>query len=761
MEKLIFDGVDGEVGALETVVGELVESQRKANKLKLTTVDKVVEIASVGVCTHTNKIADPRVPVPCAINARYGRLGDINAGSVRLPSHRGDPFAYREIVLPGGSASIPDAKTLVTDYTLKDGDSERETNLLEAIMERRPAGEVVIKRGHGRGRSEARPHGLEKVVLVPESPDSVSNYIAMLPKMPAWLRPAASRAAHDFVIESINHALLGQIDDSIKAGKVKVSKKGEAKGLTVLSNPPRIPVVKINARFRKVLKPQNASLRFGTGREAGWVVQGIFSPPSPTPSRSLAKKSISKWAKAGAYQFSSVRDALMSSLNESLLFNAIAHQKHRQRGSYEIKNISVESTRRVRDAFIEYGEHAATVARELFSWIAANCGDEEISRVCSEILGNHEDPYGIAADTWNAVLKGIPDSYLTSSSSDDFLYGFSRAMWFYSDTAVDAEAAAPAGKPEGERSFQGRRELTSGHYLVISMDVSGHDAGSAGVTLGPPAPTAIYGFLHNIFERQAGLKIERFMPVIKKTVIRDELARRSGIYGALSAEAREAIANAAGNTCVDRVSDRVSAALAGNGAYFVGGHIVGCTASAISKKEVAEKPPFVYEVKADTRLTLVIYLSRPVEADSACIDGFVTAKIGDFDLSSAIRKTRLAGGQIRLTSVRAEMVEPENLRGFALASHIPAGDPLREMFQSVAFIDGKYTGKRPIGYLACGYEGVQAAPDVSRKGETFKSFHAETIYKAFSYCGANSPGRKWFKPKVGTSADNLFFFQLT
>lgn len=779
MKHIVFDGLDEESSALEAIVGELAESQREANRLKrekkkekggenvgdgskdrIASADEAAEIAAVGICTHTNKVADPRIPAQCAVQARYGQLGDLNVASVSLPFHKGDPSAYREIVLPVGAASIPAAKVLITEYTLKDGDIERDTNLLEAIVEGRPAGDFARKAD--RTPLQAQPHGLEKVVLVPESRGPAYSYVAMLPKTPAWLRPAASHAAHEFVIDAIKMSLAEQIGESIKEKRTKVSKKGIAEGHAVLANPVRVPSVKLNCRFRKVLKPQNASLRFGSGRYAGWVIQNIFVPPQVKPSGGLARKAISRWVKEGAYRFEIVRDAILHSVDESVLFNAVSYQKHRQQGS-DIRGSAIESNRGARDAFVEYGEHVGSIVRELFKHIAGNCANDEIASVCNMILRDHEDPYGVATDAWNTILKEINSNNLIDSASKDFLEGFSSSMWFDGGgKAVDAGTQGSPGRvPSVNREADtGREDKFNGRHLIISMDVSGHDAGSAGVTIGPPAPTAIYGFLHNILERQAGLKIERFLPVIKKTIVRDGIARRYGVYGALSHDARKAISNAAEKTPAEHVADAVSKALAENGAFFAGGHIVGCTASAINDNEAKGKAPFVQEVKADTRLTLVVNLSRPVDVSSVYAEGFLNVRIGDFDLSAAIGKARLAGGQIRLRSVRAEEGEPQNLRGFALTGHSPSADPLQELFRSSAFVNREYAGRKPIGYLACGYEGIQEAPDVSRKGETFKALHAETIYKAFSYCGANNQGRKWFKPRTGTSADNLFFFQL-
>lgn len=654
--------------------------------------------------SHTNRLVDSRNTA--MIVANYGQLGDITAATTIGSFHRD---------IHANAPDIPKIKTLTCPYTV----NGRVTNLLDAIIEARPAGTLLCDISKVRHYPAVGHDPLDKSVLIPWQ----GRYIDMRPVTPSYLPVAMKQAFMDVAARLINKAL-DELRENMKANK-----------------PIRWPVLGLKARSRRMSKAQNYS--FFMSAIGGQVFQSIFLPPPLSrPDAAVQRRSAMEWSEHG-FNINLFRPILKSVANDSGLILKVARQKHRHKDGLEsIKDMESIDNMKTREAFNEFGRHVGMVLREAIEAVPLEKGspaDDERSR----LLEDHENK-ALSTHAWNLIGKSLPENYRLVDRAGDkgfdlFQKGFEVGFWFapaQSDEKKSKTMSARSDRPTSHASRGSR-------FMVIRMSVDAHDAGSAAPTLGIPAPTAMFGFLHRVVEREAGLSMLRFMPVILECRLQDQLAQRHGIKIKINEDAKKRIKDQGGDAdpalSVDGLviyADDMPASLTGK-----------ATPVQVETRDKAIAPPFQYEVKASTTLILV------VELESFVDEGAANDVIKNIE--SAIRKARLAGGEIRRASVNLHEAAPKIKRGFVLVrQRLGENDnPLNDLVRNIAFVDREYQGDYPMGLLACGYEGIQPAQSISRKGETYPAQHAETIYKGFRFSGVHHPEPAWFEIDVRQRGD--------
>lgn len=665
----------------------------------------VANLIRDGVFSHSNRVNDGRNTV--VVNATYGRLGDVNAKNTLGEVHRD---------IRANAADIPKIKTLVEPYRVV----ARESNMLEAIIERRAAGLLLVDANEAISRDQ-EPHPLDKSVLLPLA----DGYVDVRPKTPAYLPFAMRQSIYSVASELLASSIRQQAD----------TKGFEPKKL-------RTPVLNLRARSWKMPKAQNFS--FYSSVIGGQVVHSLFLPPPlRRTDTALLRKQASAWNEEG-FSPALLRSALAKALEYVGIPLRIAHEKHRHKDENEaISTMAAIDNMPTREAFVDLGHYAGMISRETLMAIPLEKDSDAFSER-KNILSEHENS-NLVSELWNMIVRHGHKDDAIDRFFDHFAQGFSESFWFNADTEITLPASGSDTKQATPQT-----STSGGTFLSISMKVDAHDAGTAGPSLSIPAPTAMFGFLHRVIERGAGLHMKRFMPVIRSCRLHDQLAQRHGIRIKLTENAKKRLTgldiSALQGTTLSPdelviYADDMPHAIIGK-----------ATPSHALSKDKAISPPFQNEIKASTDMTLVVELEAPITREEA--ESLTNT------LHMEIQKSHLAGGVIHDLRLRFHEKEPTHQKGFVLVRHrCEAANPLHELMQSVAFIEREYQGTWPLGLLACGYEGIKEALPIRRKGETYPAQHAETIYKGFRFAGGRHRTPVWFALRPD-ARENLVDFQL-
>jgi len=621
------------------------------------------------------------------VSASYGRLGDVNAKNTLGEAHRD---------IRANAADIPKLKTLVAAGLLL-------TDASESI------------------NRDQDPHPLDKSVLFPVE----GGYIDVRPKTPAYLPVAMRQSIYASASELLSASIRRQ---AATAGF-------EPKKL-------RYPVLSLRARSWKIPEAQNLS--FYSNVIGGQVVHSLFLPPPQRRTDAAVLRKLGReWDEQG-FSTGLLRSELSNAFEYVGIPLRIAHQKHRHKDKNEaISTMAAIDNLPTREAFVDLGRYAGMISRETLTAIPLAEGSKAFTER-TNILSEHENP-NLINGLWNMIVRHANKDDAVKRFFDHFAQGFSESFWFN----ADSEIMPPASGGDAKQSVP-KIPMSGGKFLSISMKVDAHDAGTAGPSLSIPAPTAMFGFLHRVIERGVGLRMKRFMPIIRSCRLQDQLAQRHGIRIKLTEKAKKRL------TGLD-VSALQSATISPDELVISPDEmphaIIGkSTPTHASCKNKAVSPPVQNEIKASTDMTLVVELETPVTRDEA--------ESLTYKLRMEIHKAHLAGGIIHDLRVRFDEKEPKHQKGFILVRHcFEATNPLHELMQSVAFVEREYQGTWPLGMLACGYEGIKEAVPMRRKGETYPAQHAETIYKGFRFAGASHPDPVWFALEC-VARENLVDIQL-
>lgn len=688
-------------------------------------------VESVELFTHSNRLMDARV-------ATYIRCSFARQGETRYDRVAQDLLSFD---IGGDSKPTPKKKFLLHAYEV----SGKPTSLVDAITKGRPAG-LALTEGIDGTRLHDCWNGvdpLDKRLLLPTS-RSGSDYAVWLPKTPAFLMPAMRHAAQTVVLEHAAPAL--------KALAASVPSKGQ------------IPsTINIRLMGRLVERPRPYNFSFYLNQVDGTYPQPLFLPPAHrmTAARRL-KGIVSAWQQNGRFPWPFVQRELAQALADSGFDAVMAHQKKRHQTTEAIDNVHT------RDAYMSLGESLSMRFSELIGAIAdmeAHDAAEDVIIEARGLMNSRVLPESWQQSLFNHALAHLipvnaegdhkppharKRSYARTESGKAHLMRGIANGWLERDSLNrPEEREARLSKPRPESKDKAERDaVQEGRYLNITLSASEVDLGSNGISIGVPAPTAIYGFVHNLVERQTGLPIRRFRIGIHRVELNDQVARGRTIGAFLTAKDQDRSGDDTKSRTGIISHVQNGTPLHAKDVVLRGGRSQAGTPSTTipaTNKAKAINAPWHTDLKGNVRLTVQVELREVLDAQEC--DEVISR------LSRALSNARLGGGgvfqhQCRLLAADDDNMPP-GLGGFGFARHpIEEGrNPLVAVYESVSFMNGRYLGDTPLGALSTGYEKLLDAGEMNVRGDAVPACHAETMYSIFRFCRASGPDNTWFVPR--------------
>lgn len=633
--------------------------------------------------THSNRLVDARVT--SAVSAGYAENGDTAAHLAG---------ADKLIDIYGSAGDSKKFKVLMAEYVL-DG---QVTSLADAVLKGRPAGKLLAGAFDGVVKP-VRFDSLDKAVLMPVQDER--EYVALLPKTPAFLYPALLSAAKAVGLE---HAR-GVLKDMAEKGDLKASEI------------PKVIPVRMRARATKLSKAQNFS--YWLNRIAGQIIQPIFIPPSKplTDDRRIALM-VRRWAKEGQFPFSMLKRELTAAIEETGFHAVIAHERHRHGQTGAVDNATS------REAYRMLGYVTAERLRSILGAMDLS-GHPKLDEARREILTARQET-GWYQDIENRLFEKIADAYRLVDGRKLFSKGFFASVM-----------STELSQPTTARTLHTTDQTNEGRFLVIRLSASDVDIGSNGISIGLPSITAIHGLLHNVLERQLNLQVKRFCPAFSCVVMNDTLARQSTSRVAIWEKEIKSVLREEQQIAPSMLSLGMGAS-AMNGRSAVNGRV--------GAKDKAIAQPFNNDVKGSIEMSVLVELRGALDAQAG-------ADVAE-RLPVLLAGARLAGGPINEAACRVREELPR-LRGFALerVELDPYENPFEAIFRSVSFANREYLGTVPIGAVQTGYECLGEAESVRRNGQVWPALHAESLYTTFKFVRADNESRQWFRLKFRDDND--------
>lgn len=606
-------------------------------------------------------------------------------------SNKGDVNAFTEnldsfVDLSGNAANSPSYQLMITEYLL-DG---CKTNLLQALQN----GREVSSLFDYSIRKESFDFDIyDKRVFIPAN----GSYCVALPRTPAWRTIGVLNAQKSLFEQEIMTS--------------KPSLKTESFALNT------------KLRVSEIMQGQNAS--YFTGKTGSQCHHSVFLPPSKH--QPVIKRALKMIEKAGISE-KSMLVLLKDVVVESGAIYSLAQQMHRVYASDDLKDKKCPDNAATRETFEKLGR----MAYSAISLITEH--DNEEGEFSSFIAQKRDD---LAELSWTRVYYKLPKNYVFEGAKALFIAGFTH------DDAVNESDKDDTPETSSIQATQKERKH-EGSFLKLVIDVDGYDAGSNGFSLGPLQPVSIYGWLHNLLERNVGIKFKRFTPVYENIHLHDQAclkARDTTLISRKTYVSNDVAIDAAIQSGLnfDRswlyVQEKTMSTRSGTGDR--------CGLS--DKGE--HNPSMRMDVQASAKMSIVIELQYALSSSQA---DTVIDKI-----MREIKKTKLNGGIIFTRSISVHAKEPRT-KGFALKRKEVTS--LAHWLKQISFVNKEYIGEVPTGLLAVGYDAVETVSEVTHRAETYPACVVETVYKGFSFVKSSNQDKAWFQANVDLSTN--FYFSL-
>ncbi len=605
-------------------------------------------------------------------------------------SNKGDVNAFSEsletfVDLTGNAANSPAYQLMLTEYTI-DG---RKTNLLQALQNGR---EVTSLFGHNLRAEQFGFDIYDKRVFIPNN----NSYFVALPRTPAWKTIGVLNA---------QKALFEQ--------EILVSKPNLGNEGFVLNS---------KLRVGDIMQGQNAS--YFTGKTGSQCHHSVFLPPSKN--HTIIKRVLKMIEKSGISE-KAMLVLLKDVVSESGVIYELAQQMHRVHASDDVKGKTCPDNASTRMSFEKLGRMAYSAMSIITEY------DDEENNFSLFIDQKKED---LAELSWTRVHYKMPKNYIFDGAKTSFMSGFNSDE-LTEDDSQESELPSMQKKESIERKHEGS-------FLRITMNVDGYDAGTNGFSLGPVPPVAIYGWLHNVLERNVGIKFKRFTPLYKSIHLHDQACLKAKDTTLISKKTYD-------SNSID-IDKAIQSGVAFNHSwlYVVQEKTMSTRSGTGDRSGLNDKgehnPSMRMDVQASAQLAVIVELEHALASTEATI---LVKKI-----TREVKKTRLNGGIIHVRDVSIHAAEPK-AKGFALKRKEVTS--LTHWLKQISFINKDYIGDLPTGLLATGYDAIESAPDMIHKGESFPACVVETVYKGFSFVKSSNQEKAWFRANVDSSTNNFYF----
>jgi hypothetical protein len=615
-------------------------------------------------------------------------------------SKNGDVNAHTEGLddlfdLFGSSAYAPIHHLIMIPYLL----NGEKTNLFYAIKNNRLVANLfnleLKLSGH-------HFDSLDKRVFIP----SGDSYVVGLPSTPAW-RTYGIIKAHKELYEQ-----------EFLAAKPDLKEK-----LFVLSS---------KLRVGNILQGQNAS--YLTGKKTNSkIIHSVFLPPNKN--KSVLKRVINSVKKNGLSE-GVLLLLLKDIVADSGVVYAIAKEIHKANATDDILSLPAPNNAATRQAYEKLGG----MSYQYISTISEF--NSETTDYTAFIESNLESIAGLA---WNRIYYKLPKHYVFSGAKELFINSFSDSVHEYLAVDTRANFYMPSVTSPTPKKYEGS-------FLRIIMSVDGYDAGTSSYSLGPVQPVTIYGWLHNLLERNVGVSFKKFTPIYSSILLHDQACTKAYekvfITRETFADHKESITNAL-ESGVGFDDSWISFFEKGRSMSTVAGLGDRILYTKETKSDKASSATVRTDVQASAEMSVLVELNHALSASEA---EEIIKKI-----KSKIVKTRLGGGLIKVNHVGIYAKEPST-KGFALKRR--EVDGLKNWIQQLSFVKSEYIGEIPTGLLAIGYDSVKNVPDFIHDNQAFSTSVVETVYKGFSFAQASNKGKAWFYPSLENKDNNGFYFSL-
>jgi hypothetical protein len=658
-----------------------VKDDKAYKALKVPTIDKMNAALKGKLSVFTHSNRLIEPRIESTTLASYSRLGDVNAFTENLESL---------VDLSGNAANSPAYQVMLTSYLL----NGVETNLLEALKTGR---EVCSLFNTPLPKTSFSFDNYDKRVFIPYN----DSYVVALPRTPAWKTIG------------ILNAQKALFEQEILASKPKLGEKEKF-------------VLSTKLRVSEILQGQNASYLTGKVTRSQ-VHHSVFLPPSKNQS---AVRRVLKMIEKNGISEKALLVLLKDVVADSGIVYELAKQMHQVYADDDIRGKYAPDNVFTRMAFANLGRKAYSAMSEIIEY------ENEEEKTFSTFFESKLDD--LAELAWVRAYYKLPNKYVFDGAKKSFMEGF------HSKTTDSADEESPETEYQTTRVAQETSKAYEGSYLRIIMNVDGYDAGSNGFSLGPVQPVAINGWLHNLLERNSGIKYKCFTPVYESIHLHDQAC--------LKASDITLISHKTFSENADEISKSIETGADFNKSWiYTVGEKSMTTRSGTGDRcgfgDAANyNPSMRMDVQASAEMSVIVELNHAL-SNSEANDLIAT-------VSREIRRTKLGGGVISVKHVGVYVSEPKT-KGFALKRKEVAN--LKDWLKHLSFINRDYIGDVPIGLLAVGYDSVSSAPDIIHKGETYSSHIVETIYKGFSFVKSSNKDKAWFYPNVDLSTNNFYF----